>query len=320
MSVACAKYFDEIHLGSPWGDLKRLHWYFNQVSIGRMRDYVEDITLPLQAIQDPNVTVSQYGHLTIDGPRYPLHVVEIGQRNNAKPTHLIMAGVHGYEPSGIKAAMSFIQGGYKQYFDKHNFVIYPCVSPWAYEYDHRWNAFAHDPNRLFSEDKEWADECRYFMQDIRRRSNFETAIDLHETPDRDIDLRKSRASRYGTELEDYWQYVPQGSYLMTSSLSETANSIARQQRDTFRLSVVQHMGTISPLAPEEKILGKQNHQGTTISVPVLGTTRAFLDSVAKHVGVTEVYSDHPSMNADRAVETQLAAIQGAVSYSSFLLK
>jgi len=158
-------YFEEIELGTPWTKQKRLHWYFNQMSNGPVRNYQADIVLPMQKLAKKNsFELIQYGHLTINGPRYPLLAMIVGDLSNGKPTKFISSGNHGYEPSGIIANKEFLENEAESYIDKINIVAPICISPWSYEFDHRWNAYAEDTNRCFSlSGSPYTDETNHLM-------------------------------------------------------------------------------------------------------------------------------------------------------------
>lgn len=305
-------YFEKPIIDKAWSSQKRLHWYFDMLAKGQQRDYQKDVVSRLKKLPNDKMRLIQYGHLTEDGAQYPLYYVQIGEPKNGKPNILYTAGVHGYEPSSIEAALHFLENDVESYSEESNLRIYPCISPWAYEFNHRWNAFAHDPNRLFSKNKEWADECRWFMQSLEvSKFKFDIALDGHETPDRDVDLRKSRASRYGTKLEDYWRDVPQGSYLMISTPKKNISRL----RMAFGDAIIDAIAHTSPIAPEEMVLGSLNLNGVTVSKPVEGTMRWYLERHAAHVGITEIYPDHHEMGKDKAIQTQLAALKSGINFA-----
>jgi hypothetical protein len=297
-----------------WNNAQKLQWFSN-VSQNQVRDYDVDVVQRVMQLPSNTHYYMQYGVVDLgqENP-YPLLNVTVGDPYNGLPNILITGGVHGYEPSGVRACFQFLENEAIHLTRDFNFVVYPCLSPWSYEFDHRWNALAEDPNRNFSRASRirQIDECVHFMNDIESQDvHFTAAVDLHETPDRDIQLRQERVSRFGTQLEKYWQAVPQGFYLMLSKPNQ------QQEVDTrmlFGRSIVNEVAKVSPIAPEAEVLGKTNHHGITISPPVEGTMRGYLDRHADHIGITEVYPDHASMSSRRAVDALLAAILGALKF------
>lgn len=123
-------YFEQM-TGEPWSKQKKLHWFFNQIAQGRVRDYQTDVVARLKKLPEKYFSLEQYGHLTTDAPRYPLLSIKAGDFSNGKPNILITAGVHGYEPSGIEAVLNYLENQMRPDLRHSNFLIYPTISPWA---------------------------------------------------------------------------------------------------------------------------------------------------------------------------------------------
>ncbi len=297
-----------------WSDSQVKQW-FTEISQAPKRSYQQDIVSRLHSLPANLVTLEQYGTLQDDIGGHPLFRVMVGDLSNDNPTILITSGVHGYEPSGIEASINFLENDALSLKDKFNFVVYPCISPWSYEFDHRWNNLAQDPNRCFSKnaDIDQIDECTYFMESIEN-ANFPVmacALDLHETPDRDISLRQERAERFGTELASDFRVIPDGFYLI---MTETGDKKIHKNKMLFGKAVIDTVKDISPIATHAKILGKENCNGIIFSPPVEGTLRTYLDKYAKYVGVTEVYPDHPKITSEQAIKTHISAIKAAMRF------
>src|SRR6185312_5171435 len=161
--------------------------------------------------------VSKYGRLDYppDGA-YPLFAIRGLAWNDALPVALITGGVHGYETSGVQGALQFAERHAADYAGHVNVLIAPCVSPWAYERVHRWNALALDPNRSFRENSP-APESAALMRFVAPfRGRVMLHIDLHETTDSDeSEFRPALAARDGVPFEP--GEIPDGFYLVDDS-------------------------------------------------------------------------------------------------------
>lgn len=303
-----------------WDESRVQAWRDAVLADGKKRDYgdvVSRITrLPANTHIVERHAVMEEGN--------PLYRITVGDVDNGHPNILITGGVHGYEPSGVEAALTFAQANAPSLTDKFNFVIYPCLSPWAYEYDQRWNADGEDPNRLFTrmpkDPKPGVfrtydiEECRHFMNSMEAHNvKFTCAIDLHETCDRDIELRILRSERFDEALAPDYQDIPQGYYL---TLSERGQEAENDRQLSFGRAIIEEVQKISPIAPKQFILnGKKNYSGIILSAPYDGLMRAYLDNHAELVAVTEVYPDHKDMTPQKSVAAQLASIQGALNFT-----
>ncbi len=296
-----------------WSEAQKYAWYLGVDAQGNIRDYQADVVSRLMRLPANVHTLESYGTIHTPHEDYDALRVTVGDVRNGKPNILITGGVHGYEPSGVEAAIRFLEEDAPRLSDQFNFIVYPCISPWGYEYDQRWNWQAEDVNRNFSDSKDIVqiDECVAFMTSIKSEGAvFAAAIDLHETNERDKDLRVLRAERFGSEMPTTEQInaMPQGFHLMINQgRMEWQTELQRE----FAQSIVNRVSEISPIAPEQKILDIVNDGGILISPPKAGLMRHYLGAYARLVAVTEVC---PAAHHEQAVQTQLAAIYGALDH------
>lgn len=306
-------------LQKGWNESQVRDWRQSVVAAGKKRDYGEIVSRVTRLPANTHV-IENYATTSDGNPQFRITVGDVG---NGNPNILITGGVHGYEPSGIEAALIFAEKKAQPLTARFNFVIYPCLSPWAFEHDQRWNADGEDPNRLFTRTPGAPkphvfrttdiEECRHFMNSMESNGvTFACAVDLHETCDRDIGLRILRSERFDEELAPDYREIPQGYYLTLSRRE------AEEDNDTqlsLGRAIIDEVRKVSPIAPESTILnGKRNDGGIILSAPSNGLLRTYFDNHAKLVAVTEVYPDHKAMTPEKTVAAQLASIQGALNY------
>ncbi|PKM09436.1 MAG: peptidase, partial [Gammaproteobacteria bacterium HGW-Gammaproteobacteria-5] len=133
--------------GQPWGAAERAAWLARQT---RQRSYAAEVLSVIERLR-AQFDVIAYGQLDYPPDSYPLLALRSHNWNDALPCALVTGGVHGYETSGVHGALQFAEQHAARYAGGMNLLIAPCVSPWAYERIHRWNAQAIDPNRSFRE-------------------------------------------------------------------------------------------------------------------------------------------------------------------------
>merc|ERR1711924_285986 len=99
-------------LGKPWDAAEMKQWQLRATKDGPKRSYSIDVLKPLELAND-SFTVEQYGELkyTIEGIDYiyPLQMAKSKEWDTSKPSALITGGVHGYETSGVKGALLFLE-------------------------------------------------------------------------------------------------------------------------------------------------------------------------------------------------------------------
>ena len=304
-------------LTSGWTMDQIAAWRDDLVSSGKRRDYAKLAAAIRDAARQAGCSVKQYA---TDPHGNPLLFVRSPDFDPTKKTVLVTAGVHGYEPSGIYACVELLSTRFHPFLQEFNFHLFPCLCPWSFEYDHRWNADANDPNRMFF-DQSGVPECLAFMNAIASEGvRFSGAVDLHETRDIDIELNDLRNRRFGL-LSGQGPYdydaLPQGYYVIVSA---DEDQDASDRRLRYGRALIDAVGAASPIAPEPTILGGvQNLRGVAPMAMTPGTMRAFLEQNCDLVAVTEAYPDHPRMTTERCVTAQMLAVEGALRFMSSTL-
>src|SRR4030095_9423469 len=122
-----------------------------------------------------------------------------------------------------------------------NLLVAPCVSPWAYERIHRWNADAIDPNRSFRENSP-AQAAGALMQPVApRRDRVLGHVDLHEPTDSDeSEFRPALAARDGKPFEP--GEIPDGFYLVDDS---------ENPQPEFQQAVISAVAKVTHIAPAD---------------------------------------------------------------------
>ena len=288
---------------TKWGPEEKKHWLEQAVI---EKNYQRDVLDRIFALSD-SYRREQYGQLSYDSERYPIYALLSQDWVDGKPTALITAGVHGYEVGGIYAALEFLETTALEYADKFNLVVVPCVSPWGYETNNRWNPHAVDPNRSFCGDNkaEESSLLKHFVATIP--GEIAVHIDLHETTDRDKTVfRPALAARDGVDIPI--EEIPQGFYL-----------VADEERPElpFQEAVIRSVEKVTRIAAKDvegKILGKPAVSHGVIYYPMreLGLSGTLTN--ARFHTTTEVYPDGDWMTPEESVEGQLAAIRGGLDY------
>ena len=191
------------------GETEKAAWLAEQTV---KRSYSEEVVAKLEPLK-ADFDVEQYGALSSSPDRYPLYIVKSRQWDPNKDAILITGGVHGYETSGVQGAIRFLETEARNYAGKFNFMVAPCVSPWAYETINRWNPNAVDPNRSFSANSP-SGEAAALMQYLESNAmEFAAHLDLHETTDTDnTEFRPALAARDAVS-QNNWN-IPDGFYLV----------------------------------------------------------------------------------------------------------
>ena len=293
--------------GQPWGDAERAAWKARQV---KQRRYADDVLARIDALRG-RFDVVEYGRIEVDGEGFPLLAIgSLGWREGAssdQPLVLVTGGVHGYETSGVHGALAVVERHGDELATKVDWLVVPCVSPWAYERVQRWNAHAVDPNRSFREPSPAAESAALMAFVAPLRARIVLHVDLHETTDTDeSEFRPALAARDGKPFEP--GLIPDGFYLVADT--------PRPELE-FQRAIIDAVAKVTHIAPADadgKIIGADVVSPGVILYPCksLGLCMGLTD--ARFVTTTEVYPDSPRATPEQCVDAQVAAVRAAVSH------
>lgn len=285
----------------PWGKEEREAWYQRQTI---QRSYEHDVLDRLRALPTDKFKVEQYGALSHDPQRYPLMRVTSQPWNDNNPTILVTGGVHGYEPSGITGALRFLEEEAAKYSDQVNFVVYPCVSPFGYEINHRWNRNAEDPNRNFYHGGK-SEEAEQLMTSVEAlHLHFRAAVDLHETNIRDVELTAERRDRDGQEIQPGDDFIPEGFYLVVPVKEDIA---------AIGYDVIEAVRKVTPICTDAEILGYPSDKGVIALDDLDNLCQNFARKHADVAVTTEIYPDKAPQK--EAEDAQIATVKTAVAFA-----
>jgi hypothetical protein len=289
--------------GQPWTDADKVAWFEQQT---RMRSYREQVLDKIDALRD-RFDVTQYGALEVDPERYPLFAFAPKSPKPDRPWALITGGVHGYETSGVQGALAFLAEHAEDYADRVNLLVAPCVSPWAYEMIHRWNAKAIDPNRSFVDDSPCGESAAVMQLVASRGVSWLMHMDLHETTDTDeSEFRPAKAARDGEANEP--GTIPDGFYTVGDS---------DNPQPEFQAAIIASVAKVTHIAPPDEngqIIGADVEQDGVINYPVHELGLCTSMTGATYTSTTEVYPDSPKVTDDDCNRAQVAAVRGALDF------
>jgi hypothetical protein len=290
--------------GQAWGAVEKAEWLARQV---RHRSYAGEVLTVIDRLRT-DFDVVRYGEIEYANEHFPLFAIRNRGWNDALPVALVTGGVHGYETSGVHGALRFAEQYAAGYAGRINLLVAPCISPWAYERIHRWNADAVDPNRSFREDSPAAESAALMALVAPLRDRIVLHIDLHETTDTDeSEFRPALAARDGKPFEP--GTIPDGFYLCADS---EAPEPAFQQAVIAAVARVTH---IAPADPDGTIIGSPVVAPGVIEYPYrkLGLCAGVTD--ARYRTTTEVYPDSPRATPEQCNEAQAVSVSAAVDYA-----
>ncbi len=290
--------------GQPWGANEVAQWRARQQ---RQRRYADEVLAPLQTLV-LGLECLDYGAVVYADERFPLVAVRSTHWDAARPSVLVTGGVHGYESSGVRAALAFACAQAAPYVDQANLLIVPCVSPWAFERIQRWNHDAIDPNRSFRPDSPAQESAALMRLLAPLHGQFAAHIDLHETTDSDeSEFRPALAARDGKPFEP--GTVPDGFYVVDDS---------EHPHPAFQQAVLDAVARVMPIAPADargEIIGSPVVAPGVIRYPLQALGLCASVSGARATTTTEVYPDSPGTSAAQCVAAQLAAVCAAVDFA-----
>ncbi|WP_458071206.1 M14 family metallopeptidase [Rhodanobacter sp. BL-MT-08] len=289
--------------GRPWGAAEVAQWVSRQVV---RRSYMADVVGVIDGFR-ARFDVSEYGRVEYAPDSYPLFAIKSLDWREGLPVVLVTGGVHGYETSGVHGALQFIDQQMARYAGRLNILVAPCVSPWAYERIHRWNALALDPNRCFRDDSPAQESAALMRLVAPLRDLVVMHIDLHETTDSDeSEFRPALAARDGIDYEP--DAIPDGFYLVDDS---------ERPQPAFQQAVIAAVSNVTHIAPADargEIIGSPMVAPGVIeySLKKLGLCARITN--APYVTTTEVYPDSTRATPEQCNAAQVAAVCAAIDF------
>ena len=108
----------------------------------------DEVVRRVEALDRSQVSVGTIG----EAFGYDIRALKVGKRTEGKREILMTGGVHGDEPAGVEAVLSFLEGPVEAYLDAYCFSVIPCVNPSGLELGTRANKAGQDINRAMSDD------------------------------------------------------------------------------------------------------------------------------------------------------------------------
>jgi hypothetical protein len=293
-------------IGTPdqaWGAAELAQWRARQV---RQRSYAGDVLSRINQLRE-HFDVTTYGELVYADERFPLMAIRSRDWQAQRPTILVTGGVHGYETSGVHAALRFVEAHAQAYVGRVNLLVAPCVSPWGYERIQRWNFDAIDPNRSFREASPAQESAALMRLIAPLRGQFAAHIDLHETTNTDAsEFDPALAARDGKPLVPCT--VPDGFYLV----DDAANPQPEFQRAI--IEAVQQVTHIAPADAQGGIIGSPlvAHGVIHYALQTLGLCAGITG--ARYTTTTEVYPDSPRATPEQCIAAQVAAVGAVIEF------
>lgn len=289
--------------GVPWGDAERAQWLSRQV---RHRSYRNDVVSAIERLSE-RFDVAEYGQVNYVPDHYRLFAIRSRNWRNDLPVALVTGGVHGYETSGAHGALQFLDQCACEYAERINLLVAPCVSPWAYERIHRWNANAIDPNRSFRKDSPAEESAALLRLIDPLRGRFLLHIDLHETTDTDeTEFRPALAARDGKTFEP--GLIPDGFYLVDDS---------ENPQSAFQEAIINAVSKVTHIAPEDakgQIIGSEVVARGVIQYAMRQLGLCAGITAARFTTTTECYPDSPRTTPEQCNAAQVAAVCAAIEF------
>ncbi|MEP7043484.1 MAG: M14 family metallocarboxypeptidase [Dokdonella sp.] len=290
--------------GRPWRNDEVAEWRSRQT---RRRSYETDVLRRVEALRT-HFDVTQYGSVDYSPDSYPLFAVKSRGWRDDLPSALITGGVHGYETSGVDGALQFVEASATRYTDRINLLVVPCVSPWAYERIHRWNAQAIDPNRSFRDDSPAQESAALMRLIAPLQGRFLVHVDLHETTDSDeSEFGPALAARDGKAFEP--GEIPDGFYVV--------DDIDNPQ-PAFQQAVIAAVAKVTHIALADrdgKIIGSPIVAPGVIRYPLARLGLCAGITGARYTTTTEVYPDSPRATPEQCNAAQVAAVCAALEFA-----
>jgi hypothetical protein len=289
--------------GVAWGATERAQWLSQQ---RKRRSYTDEVVARVERLA-ARFDIEEYGQLDYPPDHYRQLALRSRGWRDEHPLVLVTGGVHGYETSGVHGALQFLEDRAADYAQRINLLVAPCVSPWAYERIHRWNANAVDPNRSFKEGSVVAESAALLRLVSPLRGRFLLHVDLHETTDSDeSEYRPALAARDGKPSKP--GVIPDGFYLVDDS---------ENPQPEFQRAIIEAVARITHIAPADdrnEIIGSPLVAPGVINYPLRELGLCAGISGARYTTTTEVYPDSPRATPEQCNAAQVAAVCSAIEF------
>ena len=289
--------------GVAWGATERAQWLSQQ---RKRRSYADEVVTRVERLA-ARFDIEEYGQLDYPPDHYRQLALRSRGWRDEHPVVLVTGGVHGYETSGVHGALQFLEDRAADYTQRINLLVAPCVSPWAYERIHRWNANAVDPNRSFKEGSAAAESAALLRLVSPLRGRFLLHVDLHETTDSDeSEYRPALAARDGKPSEP--GVIPDGFYLVDDS---------ENPQPEFQRAIIEAVARITHIAPADdrnEIIGSPLVAPGVINYPLRELGLCAGITGARYTTTTEVYPDSPRSTPEQCNAAQVAACCAAIEF------
>jgi hypothetical protein len=288
--------------GVAWGAAERATWLARQ---RKLRSYAADVVSRIERL-GARFEIQQYGQLDYPPDHYRLLALRSPRWQEQQPVVLVTGGVHGYETSGVHGALQFLEERAADY--PVNLLVAPCVSPWAYERIHRWNANAEDPNRSFKDGGTTAESAALLRLVAPLRGHVLLHVDLHETTDTDeSEYRPALAARDGKPFEP--GLIPDGFYLVDDR---------ENPQPEFQRAIIDAVARVTHIAPSDaknEIIGSPVVSPGVIEYPLRELGLCAGISGARYTTTTEVYPDSPRATPELCNAAQVTAVCAAIEFA-----
>lgn len=81
----------------------------------------------------------------------PIYSINLKSKSESPIKIFLTAGVHGDEPAGVEAVVKFLEADNSKLLEHFEFLIIPCLNPYGYSHNVRWNSEGIDINRTFED-------------------------------------------------------------------------------------------------------------------------------------------------------------------------
>lgn len=156
-------------------------------------EVISDDTPPVRSIQNlearlshivdssGRLSIRSIGRVEYDSFSAPVRLVTFTPREPLFYHVLVVGGIHGNEPAGVEAVLDLIQtvAGSPGKYNSMAFDFIPCVNPWGWAHDIRFNQNGRDINRDFASFKS---REAAIIRDFVEGKTYDLILDHHEDP------------------------------------------------------------------------------------------------------------------------------------------